>query len=208
VEDEAWLRSRPVPWWRRLRWRFDRSQRFRSHKRRQRRVARRERARQHPRIRRAAWLTLDVIVLAIVIAGAYSYYRTQQTRSRVRSHAAHFDPPPGWTKVATVEEGSQWCIVSCDAPAVTTIYRTTDSPSAACDDARAALAREDRTAAVPAGVGCGWRVPARRVGKDAYDISDAASPQDVERRRLPWTRKVEPLGAGTIVWVEFRSGID
>jgi hypothetical protein len=175
-----------------------------------RRYDRRQRARRHPRLRRALWLTLDLVVIAIVLAGAYSYYRTQQTRSRVRAHSRHFETPHGWTKLGTVEEGSQWCIVPawCDAPAVTVIYRTNASRSDACDAARVALTREDRAAALSVRDGCGWRVPARRVGKHAADVADAATPRELDRRHLSWTRKLRPRGDGTIVWVEFRSGID
>jgi hypothetical protein len=147
-----------------------------------------------------------VLVLALGLVG-YFWHQNGDAWHRIRSRASQFNPPPEWTLIGKAQEGSQACIVSCDSPRVTLVYRTTAGPLDACDEARAAIDAQIGPAPIDARGGCGWQAHIPSGGR-AYVVAGAEPASELRGVAPSWTAKIPPTGDGTLVWLEFNSGLD
>lgn len=160
-------------------------------------------------LKRTTWVLAAAVLATGIGYVAYVWHDNSEMWKRVRSEATHFNPPSGWTSVGRVQEGSGGCIISCDSPRVTLVYRTTSNASVACNQARAAVVEQvGRTPSDPYSAWCGWQahIPSSH---RAYVTAGAEFVSALQGRSAPsWTRKIRPNGDGTLVWVEFNSGLD
>ena len=113
---------------------------------------------------------------------------------------------------SAARQGSAGCFVSCDSPRVTLVYRTDAPPAEACEEARQAVESEiGPTIDDPDLAGwCGWSTAVPEVDDRAF-VMAGADDATALRRDLgggDWRTLVPPAGTGTIVWVEFDSGLD
>src|SRR5437899_2615221 len=106
------------------------------------------------RVRRLCGATALVVVVAVC---GYSWYGNHTAWNHIRSQANRFSPPAQWTPVGKAQEGSGACVISCDSPRVTLVYRTSAKPLDACDEARAAVAAQIGPAPFDANGWCGWQ---------------------------------------------------
>lgn len=160
--------------------------------------------------RRVGSLIGAVVLAAAVGVIAYAWRQNSQTWDGLRKQAERFEPPTGWTSIGQAKQGSGGCFISCDSPRVTIVYRTTANAKAGCEQIRAAVERQvGPVTTQPYWGWCGWRAHASAVGGRAF-VTAGAEPASVLRGEFApfWTRRIPPTGNGTLVWVEFNSGLD
>ena len=90
---------------------------------------------------------------------------------------------------------------------MTLVYRTPADPLRACDQARAAVSAQVGPAPINANGWCGWNAHIPSGGR-AYVVAGAEQASDLRTFGPSWTERIAPTGGGTLVWVEFNSGLD
>jgi hypothetical protein len=65
-------------------------------------------------------------------AGMLSYDHWYGPWPALRHSVADFEVPAGFTRVATIEAGSEACVISCSSPRIAVVLTTSLSPSEAC----------------------------------------------------------------------------
>jgi hypothetical protein len=177
-------------------------------------VARYELRRKRRRRRRIVFLVVDVVVIVAVVAVVRLYQDTNRMRDRARAQAERFTEPEDWGRVGAVQEGSNWCVLACESPRSTAVYRAyLTTPAEACATLRAEVERQigpTTTPAHPNGGGrgwCEWQAKAPAIGSHAFVVAGAGDPNTLQRTGPTWTRELRPGGDGILVWLQFDSGI-
>jgi hypothetical protein len=131
----------------------------------------------------------------------------------IRSAAEQFVAPNEWIEIGSSEEGSHWCIISCDEPRKYLIYKVTGTPIEACNLALELAEQQlQRRATRPAYLTwCGWQIDLEPSSLGATLRAGARMSEDLIRHpnEVPWQMAIPlPPGDVTILWLEFNSGID
>jgi hypothetical protein len=126
----------------------------------------------------------------------------------LRASSARFAPPTGWERIGSAEQGKTFCVISCDEARVTLVFRASETPSTACDNARRAVYEQiGRTESL--GGPCTWVARASSIGDDGKVIVNAETVQTLPANLRPrgFARGVG-RGNPTFVTITFSSGIE